>query len=156
LFLYFAAHDPRIKRLEAWDVSQSSIAATRRALDRLGVDRPITLQQQDVLAAPPRHAEFDSAIISEVLEHLERPELALATLRQALKPRGRLFINAPINSPAPDHIYLWKTTDEFVAFVAAQGFKIQSSRFFPITGASLDRAVRQNLSISCVLIVQKD
>lgn len=155
LFLYFAAQQPAMARLEAWDVSQSSIAATRHALDRLGVTREVTLIEQDVLKAPSRNAEFDSAIISEVLEHLERPDLALQTLRQALKPGGRLFINVPINSPAPDHIYLWRTTEEFTSFVADQGFDIESTQFLPMTGYSLAQALKHQLSISCVVIAAR-
>jgi len=155
LFLYFAAQERRITTLEAWDVSQSSIDATRRALSRLGVTRQIKVVEQDVLKAPPRVAEFDSAIISEVLEHLEQPDRALRTLLLALKPGGRLFINVPINSPAPDHIYLWKSIDEFVNFVTAQGFEIQATQFLPVTGASLEKAIRQSKSISCVVIARR-
>jgi 2-polyprenyl-3-methyl-5-hydroxy-6-metoxy-1,4-benzoquinol methylase len=155
LFLYFASQEPRVRTVEAWDVSESSIAATRHALDRLGVTQPVSLTLQDVLLAPQQEARFDSAIISEVLEHLEEPGRALDTLRLALKPGGRLFINVPINSPAPDHIYLWRTTEEFTDFVRTRGFEIESSQLLPITGYSLERAVQQDLSISCVLIARK-
>jgi len=155
LFLYFASMAPNIASLEAWDVSASSIAETRAALGRLGVERPITIVEQDILAAPRRHDEFDGAVISEVLEHLERPDLALQSLHAALKPGGRIFINAPINSPAPDHIYLWRTPEEFTDFVAAQGFEIADAQFFPVTGASLERALRKQLSVSCIVIGTK-
>jgi ubiquinone/menaquinone biosynthesis C-methylase UbiE len=155
LGLYFAAEDPRIATLEAWDVSESSIAATRRALTGLGVTRSVTLVRQDVLAAPGRDGAFDSAVISEVLEHLERPDLALATLRRALRPGGRIFINVPVNSPAPDHIYLWTSHDSFVEWVQSQGYEIESTRFLPVTGATLERAARHKLSISCVVIARR-
>jgi 2-polyprenyl-3-methyl-5-hydroxy-6-metoxy-1,4-benzoquinol methylase len=155
LFLYFAAKDPKISELEAWDVSQSSIAATRHALEKLEVTRPINLTEQDVLKAPKRTAAFDSAIISEVLEHLEQPDVALQSLREALRPGGRLFINVPINSPAPDHIYLWTSIDEFVDFVKAQGFEIESTQFLPVTGSTLERAIKRKLSISCIVIARK-
>lgn len=155
LFLYFASQDPRIASLEAWDVSQSSVAATRHALGKLGVSRPINLMEQDVLKAPERDGTYDSAIISEVLEHLERPDLALATLRKALRPGGRIFINVPVNSPAPDHIYLWTSHEEFVDWVKAQGFEIEATRFLPVTGATLERAAKRKLSISCIVIARR-
>lgn len=151
-FLYFASVVSNISTLEAWDVSAASIRETRLSLKRLGVERPIEIVEQDVLNAPDRSEEFDAAVISEVLEHLERPDLALRGLRRALKPGGRLFINAPINSPAPDHIYLWRSTGEFVDFVRAQGFEIEAEHFLPVTGYSLERAVRHNTSISCIVI----
>lgn len=155
LFLYFATAEPAIAALEAWDVSLSSIRATRRALSLLGVTRPITFVRQDILNAAPQSASFDSAVISEVLEHLNRPDVALQTLRQAVKPGGRIFINVPVNSPAPDHIYLWRTTNSVVDFVTAQGLEIETAEFMPITGASLERARRQELSISCVLVARR-
>jgi 2-polyprenyl-3-methyl-5-hydroxy-6-metoxy-1,4-benzoquinol methylase len=154
-FLYFASRSPQIARLEGWDVSDSSIQETRSALARLGVTRDILIVHQDVLEAPSRHEEFDAAVISEVLEHLERPDKALRSLHSALKHGGRIFINAPINSPAPDHIYLWRSTDEFTRFVEDQGFRIDSADFLPVTGATLERAVRNDLSISCVVIASK-
>ena len=155
LFLYFASQAEQIDRFEAWDVSKASIAETRAALSRLGVAREIHIVEQDVLKAPPRQEEFDGAVISEVLEHLERPDLALQSLRAALKPGGRIFINAPINSPAPDHIYLWRSTEEMAGFVEDQGFAIEAAHFLPVTGYSLPRAIKANVSISCVFIARR-
>jgi len=155
LFLYFASQCANLAKLEAWDVSQSSIDETRAALKRLGVTRDIAIVEQDVLQAPSRLDEFDGAVISEVLEHLERPEAAVASLHAALKPGGRIFINAPVNSPAPDHIFLWSTHDELVAMIAAQGFEIEDVRLFPVTGATLEKALRKQLSLSCVVIGRK-
>ena len=154
-YLAFAAQNENIVRMEAWDVSPSSIAETTQALKRLGVTREISIIEQDVLAAPARHNEFERAVISEVLEHLERPDLALQSLYAALRPGGRIFINVPINSPAPDHIYLWRSPEEFSDFVSAQGFEIEVAYAFPQTGASLERALKFDLMISCVLICRK-
>lgn len=152
LFLYFASKCANLDSLEAWDVSASSISETRSTLAALGVTRDIAIVDQDVLKAPSRHGQFDAAVISEVLEHLERPDVALRSLRTALKPGGRIFINAPLNSPAPDHIYLWRKPEDFQAFVVSQGFEIQSFELFPVTGATLEYALRQNLSVSCVVV----
>jgi SAM-dependent methyltransferase len=155
LFLYFASQAANLDILEAWDVSASSIAETHSTLKALGATREIKIIEQDVLKAPSRHDEFDGAVISEVLEHLERPDLALRSLHAALKPGGRIFINAPLNSPAPDHIYLWRTPDEFRTFVTDQGFEIESFELFPVTGATIERALKFNLSISCIVVGRK-
>lgn len=154
-FLYFASETRAIERLEAWDVSPSSIAETKAALATLGARREVAIIQQDVLAVSTRTEEFDGAVISEVLEHLERPDLALQTLRSALRPGGRIFINAPVNSPAPDHIYLWRSPEEFRAFVEDQGFVIDEAFDLPQTGVSLERARKLNVSISCVVIARR-
>lgn len=152
IFLYFASMQPNVAALEAWDVSEGSIIETREALHTLGVTREVALVQQDILKAPERHNEFDAAVISEVLEHLERPDLALRSLHAALKPGGRIFIHVPINSPAPDHIYLWRQIEEFHSFVEAQGFRIDIAHNLPVTGYTLERAIKRGVSISCILI----
>jgi 2-polyprenyl-3-methyl-5-hydroxy-6-metoxy-1,4-benzoquinol methylase len=155
LFLYFAAQTPALARLEAWDVSPSSIAETKAALATLGVGREIEIVEQDVLSAVPREGEFDGAVISEVLEHLERPDRALQTLHSALRSGGRIFINAPVNSPAPDHIYLWRSPEEFRSLVEEQGFEIEQAYDLPQTGVTLEKARKLNVSISCVVIARK-
>lgn len=154
-FLAFASREAAIDRMEAWDVSPSSVAEAKDALARLGVTRQIDIIEQDVLAAPARHDEFDAAVISEVLEHLERPDLALRSLHAALKPGGRIFINVPINSAAPDHIYLWRSPEELWEFVAAQGFEIDETHDLPQTGASLERARKFRLNVNCVVLARK-
>jgi 2-polyprenyl-3-methyl-5-hydroxy-6-metoxy-1,4-benzoquinol methylase len=152
LFLFFASRQANIASLEAWDVSKSSIAETKATLAKLGVTRDISIVEQDVLAAPSNLDRYDGAVISEVLEHLEAPDKALRTLHAGLRPGGRIFINAPINSPAPDHIYLWRSTDEFVRFVEDQGFEIEQATFFPVTGVSLERALARDMSVSCIVV----
>jgi hypothetical protein len=70
----------------------------------------------------------------------------------ATKPRLLPNISSSTNSPEPDHIYLWKTTGQFVDFIVEQGYDIEGTQFLPMTGYSLERAERQKLSISCVVI----
>jgi len=152
LFLYFASQQEAIDRLVAWDVSKSSIQATTSALKTLKVSKSVSLIEQDVLVAPPEPESFDGAVISEVLEHLEDPGKALDTLYKSLKPGGRIFINIPINSPAPDHIYLWRSTDEVVELIESSGFTVSLAKYFPVTGVSLDVAIEKDFSISCVFV----
>jgi len=150
LFLYQAARDPKCGSLTAWDISQASLRNTREALDAMGVTRPIALRARDLFESP--RGEFDSLTFSEVLEHLEQPLAALRILRGLLADGGRLFVNAPVNSPAPDHIYLFRAPEEIVAMVESAGFEIIDSAFFPTTGASLDRARKHALAISTAIV----
>lgn len=155
LFLAFAASDPRCKGATGWDVSRTSLEAAGRTLDKFGVTAPVTLTQQDILAHAPQAGHFDSALISEVLEHLETPDLALKTLFESLRSGGRIFVNVPINSPAPDHIYLWTEPEQIVQLVAAVGFQVERVYQLPMTGYSLERARDMSASISCVVFASK-
>lgn len=155
LFLAFTTTEPRCGTTTGWDVSPTSIAATAAALRKLGIGQRVNLIAQDILQKTPQPDEFDSAIISEVLEHLDQPATALRTLHESLRPSGSIFINVPINSPAPDHIFLWTTPDEVIDLISKAGFSVQEKHLLPMTGYSIEDALRWRLSISCVIFAKK-
>lgn len=48
---------------------------------------------------------FDTIIMNDALEHVDRPDLVLAEVRRVLKPGGRLYVNfPPINHPFGAHL----------------------------------------------------
>ena len=49
--VYFAARTPAIGTLEVWDVSSVSLAETRAALAILGIAKPVSFTEVDIL--PP-------------------------------------------------------------------------------------------------------
>ena len=152
LMTYFAAAAPLSRTLEAWDVSPVSLRETRAALDRLAVPKPVTLTETDILAAKPPARRYDLIVISEVLEHLETPDVALRFLRQAITETGRIFINVPLNSPSPDHIYLLSTPDEARALVEGAGFKVDQLELFATQAKSIERALANRISVSAGII----
>jgi SAM-dependent methyltransferase len=46
-------------------------------------------------ALPLEDASFDAVLSTQVLEHVERPDLALGELLRVLRPGGRLWLTAP-------------------------------------------------------------
>ena len=153
LFLYFAAIAPNAGTIESWDISEASADLTKEALMTLGAKSLPTLRLQDMFANP--QGKFDSIVFSEVLEHMEKPGEAVDVLRNLLTPEGRLFINMPINSPAPDHLFNTDTPEELVDFIAARGLNIIDAAFFPGTNQSLQRARDKKLTINCAIIATR-
>ena len=154
LFLAIAATAPGHGLCEGWDISDASLAQSRDGLRRLGVaDAAVSLRKIDIFAAPD--AQYPSIVFSEVLEHLEEPPKALRALYRLLAPGGRIFINAPVNSPAPDHLYLFRTPEQVEDMVRAAGFAIEDRLLAPCSGATLDRARRLDLTISVAVIGTK-
>jgi hypothetical protein len=94
-------------------------------------------------------------VLSEVLEHLERPKEAIEIIGQLLKPDGSVWINVPANGPAPDHLFLVRSPAEVAALVEAAGLKIEREAAFPLAGSNLDRALRQQLPISCCVTARR-
>lgn len=152
LLLYYAASDPRCSKAFGWDVSAGSIAATRRALDAVSIGTQVTLVNQDVFEAAKGNHAFDSIVVSEVLEHLERPLDALKNLIHCLVPGGRILVNMPANSPSPDHLYLLREPEETLDLLKAAGFEILDYRLFPMAGYSLEQCRKHKLTINCSAI----
>jgi 2-polyprenyl-3-methyl-5-hydroxy-6-metoxy-1,4-benzoquinol methylase len=150
LFLTLAASAPNCASAEGWDISEASLDGTRAALKAAGAPGHISLKGVNIFEAPS--GQFDSITFSEVLEHLEEPLAALKILRGLLAPGGRIFVNAPVNSPAPDHLYLFRTPEEVRDMVQAAGLDIIDTLYAPPSGASLEKARKQELSISAAVI----
>lgn len=153
LFLSLAAASANCGSAEAWDVSDASLMNTRAALAAMHLDREVVLKKANIFDAPS--GGFTSIVFSEVLEHLEQPREALSILHGLLAEDGRIFLNAPVNSPAPDHLYLFETPEQILQMVSDAGFALESSRFSPCTGATVERARKWKLSISVGVILRK-
>jgi len=157
IFLYFAASSAAVSSLTAWDVSPTSIANTRHALATLGVNQPVSLILQNLFDAGGADAggNFDSIVMSEILEHLENPVEALRAAAAWLKSNGQIWVNVPANSPAPDHIYLFTSPEHVCDVVRSAGLEVVTSDAFAMQGISLAKAAKDQLSVSCVVIARK-
>jgi SAM-dependent methyltransferase len=150
--LHLTAIEGRAGSISGWDVSEGAIAATRRTLEVIGVSEDVELIRQDMFDAPDHFDTFDSIVVSELLEHLEDPLRALQSLIRYLKPGGRILVNMPANSPAPDHLYLIDKPEEMTDLMKAAGFIVEKNALFPMTGYDLARCLRDRLTIKCVAV----
>jgi 2-polyprenyl-3-methyl-5-hydroxy-6-metoxy-1,4-benzoquinol methylase len=154
LLLHLASAATTVAGVTGWDVSQASIARTRDCLLALGGKTDVDLVLQDLFDAPPPgevSRRFGSVVMAEVLEHLEDPVAALRAVARHMTPAGRLWIHVPINSPAPDHIYLLRSPEEAIDLVREAGFEPLDAAFYPMTGQTLERARKRDLTISAVV-----
>lgn len=119
-----AGADPRCASLTGQDIAPASLAATRSALARLGVTRAVELELGDICAAPEATARYDAVCLSQVLELVASPAAAIAHLAALLAPGGLLFINAPVEMRAPDHLRVWQHGDELDALLVEAGLDI--------------------------------
>ncbi len=152
LFTYFAAADEKCGSCSAWDVSPTALESSRIYLKKLNASREVNFELRDIATDCATPERFNSVILSEVLEHIENPKKLLESLHPILAPKARIFVNVPINSPAPDHIYLLKTPEEALSLVESAGYTILDSAFIPMTGYGLERARKLKATISCVII----
>lgn len=153
--LHLTVSNPNSGRVVGWDVSPGAVEATGRTLRAIGIENRVELVCQNMFDAPDQLNAFDSIVVSELLEHLEDPKKALLSLIRYLKPGGRILVNMPANSPAPDHLYLIDNPDEMLELMTSAGFEIEKSGLFPMTGYSLERCRKDKLTINCVAVGRK-
>jgi 2-polyprenyl-3-methyl-5-hydroxy-6-metoxy-1,4-benzoquinol methylase len=151
LLLFIASSHPNVAECAGWDVSKTSIDQTRRCLDALGSKSAVSLTLQDMYEAPADDRGYDSIVLAEVLEHLEDPVLALRHVSKLLNPEGKIWIHVPINSPAPDHLYLLRSPQQTIEMIEASGLKVTEQNFHPMTGSTLEKAMKHELTISAVI-----
>jgi len=158
MLLHLALRFGSFASLAAWDVSETSVRHVRSVLATLGQSDRVDVRLMDLAsdrALTENRGRFDTIVFSEVLEHLERPDLALERIRDLLAPDGTVWINVPANGPAPDHLYLLRSPAEAEEAVRSAGLEIVRAAAFPVAGATLDRALRKQLPISCVLTAKR-
>jgi ubiquinone/menaquinone biosynthesis C-methylase UbiE len=157
IFLYFAAIAANVGSVTGWDLSPASIAKTDHALKTLGITRDVRLIEQDMFdVGDPADADMvDSIVMSEILEHVEDPVAALRSAARSLRPGGHVWVNVPANSPSPDHIFLVESPEHANQIVRDAGLDIVASAAYPMMGASLEKAAKNLLSVSCVVTAQK-
>lgn len=81
----------------------------------------------DATAIPVESTTFDTAILCEVLEHLEHPESAIAEAFRILKPGGSCIITVPFMMPVhadPDD-YSRFTDEKLKKLLEASGFQVR-------------------------------
>ena len=155
MFLAMAALEAPNSSLYAWDISETSLEATVKILKQLGITKPIETAACDLVASGLSKNCFDAIVCSEVLEHTDQPGVAIQNLTNALKADGKAFLNVPVNSPAPDHLTLWRHPDEVEEYYTSTGMRLETFKCFPGTGLTLERAIKQKADITCVGILRK-
>lgn len=153
LMTYLALRDFGLGEAVAWDLSAVSVEQTRAALALLGLDR-VEFAVRDMMSVEPGAERFDLVVLSEILEHLEDPKAAMARVRGLVGDDGLVFVNTPLNSPSPDHLYLMREPDDARALLTETGFRIVEEAFFATQATPLDRALRIRVSVSACLLAR--
>jgi SAM-dependent methyltransferase len=114
--------------LPAWrgravDISETSVALSRRMANVAGLSDRLSIDRADALAfRTPEPA--DAAISCFLAEHLETPGLLFANLAANLAPRGRAFVTVALTAAEIDHIYEFRRESEAVAMAEQAGLRV--------------------------------
>lgn len=140
------------------DVSAASIAQTRAIIGYFAptAAAKIELRQGDFLQAEwLAPASFDVIVMGEVLEHVESPEACLRKIANLARPDAFIYVTTCINSPAIDHIFLWRTTDELETMIRGCGLGIRYACRLPYEGYSLEESLAKSLAVNVAYVLER-
>jgi len=112
------------------DVSPTCVAMAGEMMKLRGIgpDR-VSLSYGDAVRYDLGGMVYDGMIASGLLEHIEDPAAFLVRVRKNLRPgSGRLFTMVPTNTAHPDHLVLFRETDEIRRLFRDAGFAIVEER----------------------------
>lgn len=112
---------PDYEKIDIVDISETSLEMTRNII---GLDgNKINYFLKDIFAFDGS-VLYDFIVLGEVIEHLDNPKAILTKLSHLLTPDGLLWVTTPTNSPALDHVYLFRSKDEVIQLVEDAGLEI--------------------------------
>lgn len=90
---------------------------------KVAAEMGVKIDLGDAYSLPYKDEEFDSALMSDTIEHFSDVELALTEARRVIKKY--LYINIPVYEDfiEPDHYHAW-APDEFISEVKALGYTL--------------------------------
>ena len=119
---------PDYEKIDIVDISDTSLEMTKKIISFDG--EKIKYTKKDIFDYDDSN-KYDFIVLGEVLEHLDEPKQILIKLSKLLKPGGLLWITTPTNSPALDHVYLFKTKEEVLLLISDSGLEtVDSCNYF--------------------------
>jgi len=90
---------------------------------RVAARRNVVIDPGDAYALPYKDERFDSALMSDTIEHFKHPRKALSESHRVI--RKHLYVNIPAREKfiEPDHYHSW-TEQQFIDQVEACGFAL--------------------------------
>lgn len=110
---------------EGIDLSKTSVEGSIEYIKaNISTSKPYEIKLQDFYHYDSKD-KIKLVVSTEVLEHVEEPQLFLEKVRDILSNDGLAFITTAINAPALDHIYLFNNKEEIFEMVDKVDLKIE-------------------------------
>ncbi len=118
-----AVKSGKFKTYTGVDIAPASVLLTEQLVRHMKVNVDYQLSCMDFFEMEPKNL-YDFIVFGELLEHIDRPELFLNKLKTMLKADGTAYLSTCTNSPAIDHIYLFRSVQEIRKLLNNCGFEI--------------------------------
>lgn len=140
------------------DVSQTSLDITLKMIEATGLDskRTASIKVDVQKEIPLADCSLDALLMGELIEHIEHGAEVMSNFTKKLKPTGYCYFSTAANSPAEDHILLFKTTGEIRNFLDNNGWKIIKEYLGTLNNMRVEDAEqgRHNINYAAVLAIK--
>jgi 2-polyprenyl-3-methyl-5-hydroxy-6-metoxy-1,4-benzoquinol methylase len=150
-----AAEIGRFDHMTGVDISASSVRLTRDLLQKFGAlnDR-VSILQADFITFQSDEP-FSCIVMGEVIEHLERPDAFLSKVAALADERTHIYVTTAINSPAIDHIYLFRSSEDVERLAQNCGLDTIERLCLPHSGMSLEEAYERAMPVNAAYVLRK-
>jgi 2-polyprenyl-3-methyl-5-hydroxy-6-metoxy-1,4-benzoquinol methylase len=137
------------------DISKTSVEMTQSILtsNLFGEFKNFEIKQADFLNFNSKQ-KYDFLVMSEVLEHVEKPELFLNKLREYANHEARIFITTCLNAPAIDHIFLYSNQEMLREQIKNAGLTIEKELWLPYPGQTLEQSFSKLLPVNVAMVLK--
>ncbi|MFT2111490.1 class I SAM-dependent methyltransferase [Marinomonas sp. 2405UD68-3] len=145
----------RFSSYKGVDISPTSVEMTKDILQskHFGDFQDYTIECSDFLTSSVS-GKYDFIVMSEVLEHVENPDIFLEKIKILLNKNGAAFITTCINSPAIDHIFLYDTVEMLVTQVEKAGLKVVTKLIVPYANLTLEESMNKLLPVNVAMSLE--
>ena len=134
------AADPKVKQLTCVEIDRSCSTTAREAIAAADVRKPVEHHVADYLGTTLPKDEYDTALLINVLEHLQDDRAAVRKARSELRMDGTLVIFVPAFSLLMSDLdrrlghYRRYTTASLRKLLEGAGFTVSILRYYNLIG----------------------
>lgn len=137
------------------DVSPVSLDMTRRMIGATGLDpeRAVPVLTDVQRNIPLADGSLDALLMGEIIEHIQEGEAVMTAMAAKMAPQGRCYFSTAANSPAEDHILLFRSVADIRSFLDRCGWEVLREHTGTVNGMSLEAAEEggHNINYAAVL-----
>ncbi|MGD9685447.1 MAG: class I SAM-dependent methyltransferase [Desulfobacter sp.] len=138
------------------DISPTSVSMTNSILGsgRFGQFNNYEIRLGNFLEIS-HDKKYNCIVMGEVLEHVEEPKAFLQNISSLIESNGHIYISTCINSPACDHIFLFKSVEHLTELVTECKLRVTDQIILPYAGQTIEESERNKLPINIAMVLNR-
>ncbi|HEA66435.1 MAG TPA: class I SAM-dependent methyltransferase [Desulfobacterales bacterium] len=140
------------------DISPSALKMTQKMIEATGVDskraEPIICDIQKEI--PVEDESLDALLMGELIEHIQDGEAVMSNMATKMKTSGFCYFSTAANSPAEDHILLFRTVKEIRDFIDKCKWRVLDEHLGTLRQMTIEESEKDghNINYAAVLAVK--